>query len=298
MLVLTWAARIKSQSWSFKDTVSIGNVAHLRNLLSEIVPPLSGRSSDLPSPRYYPCYGPGYSFLFHTQTNSCLDPDGYDNYQAPMGPDGPLFLRRMWTGGLFDYVGASPALDQVVECVDRVQAVRRMGSSTFVSINRVFSGLEPFLRELRTLVYTNEPYTDTALKATKELEDLGSGATFGTPLNVFKTQFTLEQIMRYNFLTYNLHKIHYDATYCRSQGLRDVVVSGPFMVLVLLHYFTSRFPDLAVRGFRYRNQRSCYINTPVSLRIRGGNGEYDLKIVGDDVLCSGKLTADVSSECP
>lgn len=273
-LVQQWATNIKTLSWTIKDTISLGHVTHLRNLLHEIVP-----GEEAINPRLY-----GYSFLFNTQTNNTMGSDGYDNYQAPLAPCGrQLFKRRMWAGGRFEYLSDQPTVNHSVDCVERVTAVRVLQQNAFVLIEREFSSKNtPFLKELRTLIYTSDPFQQN-LEMGRASEDLFEQSV--------TTTFRLEHIMRYNFLTYNLHKIHYDRAYCLLEGLQDVIVSGPFMVLVLLHYFAGQYPDRVIKSFKYRNSKPCYIDKDVDLCIRGKDRVFDLEIVGDkQILCSGTIT--------
>lgn len=319
--VQKWATRIKNQTWVWNDTISVGNVLHMRNLLNDIVGTDVGTGIGSVSsgvvninPKLY-----GFSFLWNTQTNSNMGCDGYDDYQCPKGENGePLYWRRMWTGGRFDYLGASPSESQLRSCVERIESVRHLKNNTFVRIERDFiSEGSVFMRELRTLVYTNDPFqpttTNNNLSLRKESNDMNlrkesinlSTKTEAANLNLktgssnvtqpkldfqVKCRFSLNHIMRYNFLTYNLHKIHYDKEYCLLEGFPNVIVSGPFMVLVLLHYFASNFPDFNIKSFNYKNSLPCYIDTDLTLGIVSMKNGYELRLLQEnDVLCSGRV---------
>lgn len=269
-----WAANIKSLSWEFPDTISVGNVKHLTNLLNRIVPTAPNSNCNL--------YG--YSFLFNTQTNSNLGLDGYDNYQAPSDSNGaPLFWRRMWTGGQFEFFQNPPSGHQLIDCSERVSSVRQLKDNAFVQIERDFSyDNSPFMRELRTLVYLNEPFNPT-----RDSTDTIRSDDFD---NAFSTRFSLQDIMRYNFLTYNLHKIHYDKLYCLKEGLEDVIVSGPFMVLVLLHYFAGEYPGVKIKSFKYKNSKPCYIERDVCLGIKKDSTGFELYLHDHThLMCSGRV---------
>lgn len=274
-LVQQWAARIKPLTWTIKDSISLGHVVHMRNLLNEIVP---GGPAD--NPHLY-----GYSFLFNTQTNNMMGSDGYDNYQAPVDYNGKeYFSRRMWAGGQLDFLSDTPKETLVVDCTERVSTVRFLRNNAFVLIERAFETSNlPFLKELRTLIYTNDPFQEIQ-ESDKKTVNLYDRST--------TTRFTLEHIMRYNFLTYNLHKIHYDKNYCRREGLQDVIVSGPFMVLILLHYFAAQYPERVIESFKYRNSRPCYIDKDVNLCIKEKEDGFNLELTCDNhILCSGTVIA-------
>lgn len=272
--VQQWAANIKLLSWAIPDTISVGNVTHMTNLLNRIVP--SALNSN---PNLY-----GYSFLFNTQSNSTMGLDGYDNYQAPLDSDSrQLYWRRMWTGGQFEYHKDPPRSLQTIDCLERVSSVRQLKENTFVQIERNFSyENSPFMRELRTIVYLNEPFRDPSIGNDNFKIDQFDKS--------FVTKFSLQDIMRYNFLTYNLHKIHYDRVYCRQEGFEDVIVSGPFMVLVLLHYFASEYPGVKIKSFKYKNSKPCYIDRDVSLGIKKDAKGFELYLHDQNhIICSGRI---------
>lgn len=303
-LVSRWAAHIKTKTWTWDDTYSVGSISHLSRLLNEIAPAK-------PSKLY------GYSFLFNNQTNSELGADGYDNYQAPQSEDGALFSRRMWVGGMLEYFSEPPKLNDQVKCVEKVKSVRSVGTSTFVSIARDFFVEESrVMKETRTLVYTNERFgiektmaneknlihdektmaneknltSEKAILVTKTIGLLHqltngiehtstnlihSGLGFGPSRRTLT--FRPLDVLRYNALSYNLHKIHYDKRYCLEENLPDIVVSGPMLVLTMLHCFSGMYPEIKIKAFKYRNSEPCYVDDVVDL------------VICEDLVCIEKM---------
>lgn len=278
MSLRVWAAHIKKQAWIWDDTYSIGQIAHLSRLLRDILP--------LPRPtsRLH-----GYNFIFNNQTNAHLGSDGYDNYQAPKDGARALFSRRMWVGGTLDHYSALQPND-VVRCTERVRAVRQVGASVFVTVGREMTrGEQRVMAEKRTLVYTNERYTEKprADNWTHKPSRTHSAGDIGAPALLFR----LSDVMRFCSLSYNLHKIHYDRQYCKLENLANVVVPGPLLALVMLHYVSSVLPGVEIGGFTYRNSLPCYIDELVDLILRPHGKDYEVHVMrGLQLLAGGVVT--------
>lgn len=275
--IAAWAKQIKSKSWIWDDVHSIGGHNHLNTLLQEIVP--------TQSKNLY-----GTHFIFNNQSNTNLGIDGYDDYQAPMAESGrPLFHRRMWVNGYLEYFGKGPQVNDLIRCIENVKAVRSVGSSVFVTIGRNFSGEEgkPVLRELRTLVYTNELYHKP------DLDRLEPPSDNGILIGEQQFRFSLSDVMRFSSLSYNLHKIHYDVKYCQLENLENVIASGPLLAATMLRYFLSLFPQVKVKSFKYRNSEPCYIDEDLVLQVTKLGANYETNIVKDHrKLCGGIVVVD------
>lgn len=269
---MSWAAAAKSTTWTFTDTYTAGPVVQLSRLLR-------GAFRN-PPPVLTPKYLYGYHFLFNTQDNRDLGPDGYDNYQAPKAASGdPLYTRRMWVGGSLFYESTPPAVGSTLTCTESISAVRCLGPNAFVTSNRVFTATGPVMREVRTLLYTNEPF---AAKSDGCLGTTDTGASL---------RFTRETLLRYGQLTQNLHRIHYDLEYCLLEGLAGVVVSGPILVLAILYYFTSEHPELLISTFKYKNTSPCYADQELRLEMLQKDGEFLVTVTaGGNTVCSGTIS--------
>lgn len=322
MSLKVWTAQIKKQVWIWDDTYSIGQISHLSRLLRDILP------LPHPSARLH-----GYNFIFNNQTNSDLGADGYDNYQAPKVGGRALFSRRMWVGGSLHHI-LPLRVNDVVQCIERVTAVRQVGPSVFVTIGRDMKRTgQRVMTEKRTLVYTNERYE--APDTGREVLRSGSlGAGFGEKARISGCgnqdpgsnkppasgeivaddlvnavplvtgfslkcnsdthsaglRFGLSDVMRFCSLSYNLHKIHYDRNYCLSENLAAVVVPGPLLALVMLHYVSSMLPQMEIAQFTYRNSLPCYIDEEVEIVLLRHDARYKVFVMrGLQLLAGGAL---------
>ena len=69
-------------------------------------------------------------------------------------------------------------------------------------------------------------------------------------------------LFRFSALTYNTHRIHYDAPYAREvEGYPGLVVHGPLLALTMLEI--PRRAGTAVTGFRFRLTRPAFAGTPL-----------------------------------
>lgn len=238
MKVHQWARWARTQRWHWRDTYALGAIGHLQQLTRELGVAL---------PRLY-----GHHFLFNNPTNSDVGSDWYDNYQAPRAGGAQLYARRMWVGGSVAY-DRVPRENDIVDCAEGIKAVRALGSNVFVTIERVYTVAgQPSMRETRTLLYTNDPF---------EQRDTAAAGAAADSLAV-----SAQQQLRFSMLSYNLHKIHYDAAYARLEHLPRPLVLGPFLAVLMIQYFAQQHPATPVRSFTYRNSAPMYVDStaPIS----------------------------------
>ena len=61
------------------------------------------------------------------------------------------------------------------------------------------------------------------------------------------------QLFRYSALTFNAHRIHYDADYARTdEGYPGIIVHGPLVATFLLELLRAAANTRPVREFSYR----------------------------------------------
>ena len=79
-------------------------------------------------------------------------------------------------------------------------------------------------------------------------------------------------LMRYSALTFNSHRIHYDADYCRDvEGYPERVVHGPLTATLLLELGLQAGAG-AVTGFSFRALSPLFVNAPIRLRADPAEG--------------------------
>lgn len=190
---------------------------------------------------------------------------------AELGPDGhparggflpPVPLtHRMWAGGRVTFV-APVAIGSVIRKESSVLKVDhkmgRSGDLVFVTVLHELKTLEGrlLIREEHDIVYRG---------------DRPPGEFSGAPVTAPAAQFTKiyrpdsTLLFRYSALTFNGHRIHYDADYCREQeGYKNLVIHGPLLA-TLLAAFAEEVSGRKIHEFSYRAISPALLGGPVTL---------------------------------
>lgn len=196
---------------------------------------------------------PAWHWLyFHDLVRSSdLGAEGHPRLGITMPPV-PL-PRRMWAGGTLKFI--SPIeLGSLVTRSSLISSITpkegRSGPLFFVTVEHTLSSAgDVKLVELQTIVY-REMAAETAVSVAA-LAPEGPEAS---------AEWRLDStaLFRYSALTFNGHKIHYDADWCRNvEGYPGIVIHGPLIATLLL--------DLAVREGRPLGTFSYRAKSPLFL---------------------------------
>jgi 3-methylfumaryl-CoA hydratase len=185
---------------------------------------------------------------------SRLGDEGHPRLGETMPPV-PL-PRRMWAGGRLDFFQPLRLGDRV----ERLSTIRsitpkdgKTGPLYFVTVEHEFAtNGERNLLEQQTIVYREMSSTAEPARASTAPTDAE-----------FTTEWSLDStaLFRYSALTFNGHRIHYDADYSRAvEGYPNLVIHGPLIATLLL--------DLAHREgrpigrFTYRARSPLFLPSP------------------------------------
>ncbi|WP_310738638.1 FAS1-like dehydratase domain-containing protein [Ideonella alba] len=197
--------------------------------------------------------------------------------RAQLGPDGhparggflpPVPLpNRMWAGGRVQWLAPLP-LGAALVRLSSVQSVEvkqgRSGPLVFVTVlHALQADGQPCLREEHDIVFKGRSLPAAA--ATPEL-----------PAAVLREPWTPDstQLFRYSALTFNGHRIHYDADYCRSvEGYDAPVVHGP-LIATRLAGLAQRCLGAPLTRFEYRARQPVTLGHGLELvaAAQDGNG--------------------------
>lgn len=178
---------------------------------------------------------PGWHWLyFHDIVpSSRLGSDGHPAPGETM-PSVPL-PRRMWAGGTLTFnsplcLGEAATKTTTVRDITAKQG--RSGDLWFVTVDHdLATDGRSAVTESQTIVYREMPSAAAPIDG----PSAAGVADFGESWCLDNTA-----LFRYSALTFNGHRIHYDADYARSvEGYPDVVIHGPLLATLLM--------DLAVR---------------------------------------------------
>lgn len=191
--------------------------------------------------------------------SSQLGPDGHPALGVIMPPV-PL-PRRMWAAGEFRFhsplrLGDTATQKTTITSVD--EKVGRTGPLFFVTVNHELEvDGEPKVDELQTIVYREMP--------------TGPAAVGGPPAPgdaEFSESWTLTStsLFRYSALTFNGHRIHYDADYARDiERYPGLVIHGPLLATLLLDLASRQARPVA--SFRYKARSPLVV--PESFIVAG-----------------------------
>jgi len=198
---------------------------------------------------------------------------GRDGHPAPgvVLPDLGL-PRRMWAGGELRFGAPMPA--GPVRRTSTVEAITRKTGSTgplaFLTMRHVYAGAGgDFLSERQDIVYREPPSGPAPVPpAAPDWPDAVSHPVTTDPVLLF----------RYSALTFNGHRIHYDAPYATGvEGYDGLVVHGPLQATWLLNLATrllGRLPTV----FAYRGLSPLIVARPARVEARETDTGLDLRV--------------------
>jgi 3-methylfumaryl-CoA hydratase len=204
---------------------------------------------------------------------------GRDGHPARGGflPPVPL-ANRMWAGGRVSFlaplrIGSTVRKDSSIHKVDHKRG--RSGDLVFVTVLHELKSSqgELLVREEQDLVFKD---------ATPPGRSGGVPAA-APPAKFTKTYTpTSTTLFRYSALTFNGHRIHYDADYCREvEGYRNLVIHGPLNATMLAG-FAEEASGERLREFSYRGLAPALLGVSITLRADPGDGRAALNATLDD----------------
>ncbi len=214
-----------------------------------------------------------------------LGEDGHprrDDSAASFLPPVPL-PRRMWAASDIEFL-APIAVGASVGRVSRVASIAakegRSGPMTFVEVVHETSADDRLVvRETQTLVYREAAASDAPLAPPP-----GEGAFDLAGWDVHRVVHPDPRLLfRYSALTFNTHRIHYDAPYAHDiERYRGLVVHGPLTASLLLQLAARELGDNALKRFAFRGLSPAIAGEPLHLVMRGAGDAIELAAFAGD----------------
>lgn len=196
---------------------------------------------------------------------SQLGEEGHPELGITMPPV-PL-PRRMWAGGSLEFLAPLP-LGCVAERRSTVTAIipktGHTGPLFFVTVEHVVAA------EGRDRVVEQQTIVYREMSSTAELPSAAPAPTDAT----FSRHWPMNNttLFRYSALTFNGHRIHYDADYARSvEGYPNVIVHGPLLATLLLD-LAAESGHGALARFTYRAKSPVFLPSGVWVSGREDEG--------------------------
>jgi 3-methylfumaryl-CoA hydratase len=192
--------------------------------------------------------------------------------------------RRMWASSKMQFV-APIAIGAVVERASRVASVSEKsggsGRLAFVDVEHVTraNGTVAVI-ETQTLVYREAAAPDAPLSPPPP----GEGRFEPAGWDAHRTLTPDPRLLfRYSALTFNTHRIHYDAPYAQGvERYRGLVVHGPLTASLLLQLAASELGENRLRTFAFRGLSPAIAGEPLHLVLRKSGEGYELAAFADD----------------
>jgi 3-methylfumaryl-CoA hydratase len=192
--------------------------------------------------------------------------------------------RRMWASSKVEFL-APLRVDAAIERRSTVSSVteKQGGSGPLVFVDIAHETLADgalAVRETQSLVYRDPPppgsppvppppgpeeFDPTAWDAHRALLP---GAAL---------------LFRFSALTFNSHRIHYDAPYAQGvEGYRGLVVHGPLTATLLLDLAQRTLGDNALKTFAFRGVSPAIAGEMLHLVLRSNNAAFELGAYAGD----------------
>jgi 3-methylfumaryl-CoA hydratase len=170
-----------------------------------------------------------WTYLLERRRQSDLGPDGHPTHGIP-APPGPGRLR-MFGGGRVSTYSALEFGRPAVRTTRLVREVEKVGASGPMTLVTVRSDIEQDGR----LAITDEQ--DIVYRVAGPLAPARGAAApqADEPAPEGRLEMPVDPVVLFRFsaLTYNAHRIHYDATYAAEEGYPGLVVHGPLQALLM-----------------------------------------------------------------
>ncbi|MFN4113672.1 MAG: MaoC family dehydratase N-terminal domain-containing protein [Sphingomonadaceae bacterium] len=204
---------------------------------------------------------------------AALGIDGHparDDSPASFFPPIPL-PRRMWAASDIAFL-APITVGAQIERTSRIVSVTEKDGTTgklgFVEVEHVTIADDvEAVREKQTLVYRDASLPDAALSPPAPNDDDEFDMS---NWDMVKTIVPSEALLfRYSALTFNTHRIHYDAPYARDvERYRGLVVHGPLIATLLLQLAGKGYSDNQLKSFNFRAVSPAIAGEPLHLALR------------------------------
>ncbi|OAQ60109.1 C6 transcription factor [Pochonia chlamydosporia 170] len=237
---------------------------------------------------------PAHHLIYFTPSSpeNDLGPDGTDRtFNAPSP-----FTRRMWAGGRMSWTGELRVGDEVEEQTRLLSATAKksksVGEMVLVEVEKEFRGPKGVVVDTRSWVFRPEIETDVG--------EIVPGVLSRTPTTIVDIpakdtgDYPIRQLMwspvglfRFSALTFNGHKIHYDAGWSQGvEGHPGVVVHGPLNLINIMDYWGDVHGKTSPRSVTYRAMAPLYAGDTYTIRTKGvSDSVFDIVAEKQGTVC-------------
>ncbi len=214
-------------------------------------------------------------------TTAELGADGHPQRRDAPGsllPPLPDLPRRMWASSTVEFI-APLRIGDAISRVSWVKAItEKTGSSgrlVFVEVqHETGTGRGLAVREVQSLVYRAAPAPGSPPAPPPLVEGQFDPGAWTAHRALEPSEALL---FRYSALTFNSHRIHYDAPYAvDEENYRGLVVHGPLTATLLLDLAQREFGDNALKSFAFRGLSPAICGEMLHLVLRSKDDAIEL----------------------
>ncbi len=224
-----------------------------------------------------------------------LGDDGHPRRDLPGSFLPPIALpRRMWASSTVEFhaplrVGA--AVERRSTIAEISEKSGGSGTLVFVQLDHEVRGDGLLaVRERQTLVYR-----EAGAASKKPDADVDAPDRALWPYQRSLTPNTA-LLFRYSALTFNSHRIHYDAPYARDvEGYAGLVVHGPLMATLLLNFIAQHHGANRLSAFNFRALSPAFVDDALHLVAAPEGDGLTVAALGNDGRKCVTATAQFSS---
>ncbi len=213
---------------------------------------------------------------------------GKDGHPArsndPAGLYPPIDLpRRMWAGSkvrFFTPLSLGTRVDKLSKVVSIEEKEGRSGRLAFLELEHTISANGAVaIRETQTLVYREAAAKDAPLVP----PPVTPGAFDATAWDRVRTLAPSEALLfRFSALTFNTHRIHYDAPYAQNEErYRGPVVHGPLIATLLLQLVAEVAGQNRLREFSFSARSPAIAGDLLHLCLRRDGTQVEMAALDD-----------------
>ena len=207
-----------------------------------------------------------------------LGPDGHPR-RGGFLPPAPL-PRRMWAGGEMVFfapllIGARITRTSVIE--DIAQKQGSTGSLCFVTVRHEISSDDTVaVSERQDIVYRDPPAPQPGAQSDPQTGQSAALKPAPAAAHTRHIDPTSTMLFRYSAITFNGHRIHYDAPYARTvEGYGGLVVHGPLQATLMAH-MAAEIHGHAPTRFSFRGKTPIFDDAPFMLHATEDDGGLSL----------------------
>ena len=192
--------------------------------------------------------------------------------------------RRMWASSRVEFLSALHLGAQIERRSKVASVTAKSGASgplVFVDIaHETHADGALAVREVQSLVYRDPPPAGTPPAPPAPGPEAFDPAGWDAHRALLPSEPLL---FRFSALTFNSHRIHYDAPYAAGvEGYRGLVVHGPLTATLLLDLARRHLGDNELKGFAFRGVSPAIAGEMLHLVLRGNDAAFELGAYASD----------------